>query len=55
MANMSSEQYTKTYSTFGGSDIVAAFNGKVIAELQAITYSITREKVPVTYRCKLEL
>lgn len=47
MANMSSEQYTKTYTTFGGSDIVATFNGKVIGELQAITYSITREKVPV--------
>lgn len=45
--NMSTEQYTKTYTTFGGSDIVATFNGKVIGELQAITYSITREKVPV--------
>ena len=47
MANMTSEQYTKTYTTFGGSDIVATFNGTVIGELQAITYSITREKVPV--------
>ena len=47
MANMSTEQYTKSYTTFGGSDIVASFNGKVIGELQAITYSITREKVPV--------
>ena len=47
MANMSTEQYTKTYTTFGGSDIVATFNGKVIGELQAITYSITREKAPV--------
>lgn len=47
MANMSSEQYTKTYSTFGGSDIVATFNGHPIAEIQAITYSITREKTPV--------
>ena len=47
MANMSSEQYTKTYTTFGGSDITATFNGKVIGELQAITYSITREKEPV--------
>ena len=45
--NMSAEQYTKTYTTFGGSDIVATFNGKAIGELQAITYSITREKVPV--------
>jgi hypothetical protein len=47
MANMSTEQYTKTYTTFGGSDIVATFNGKVIGELQAITYSISREKSPV--------
>lgn len=47
MANMSAEQYTKTYTTFGGSDITATFNGKVIGELQAVTYSITREKVPV--------
>lgn len=48
MANgMSAENYMKTYSTFGGCDIVATFNGKVIGELQAITYSLTREKVPV--------
>lgn len=48
MANgMSAESYMKTYSTFGGCDIVATFNGKVIGELQAITYSLTREKVPV--------
>lgn len=45
--NMSAEQYTKTYTTFGGCDIVAAFNGKIIGELQGITYSITREKAPV--------
>ena len=47
MPSMTSEQYTKTYSTFGGSDIVATFNGHPIAEIQAITYSITREKTPV--------
>jgi hypothetical protein len=41
------EKYTKTYSTFGGCDIVATFNGKVIGELQAITYSVSREKAPV--------
>lgn len=41
------EQYTKTYSTFSGCDIVATFNGKVIGELQAITYSVSREKAPV--------
>ena len=40
MASMSAESYMKTYSTFGGCDIVATFNGKVIGELQAITYSL---------------
>jgi len=39
--------YNKTYTTFSGCDIVAAFNGKIIGELQAITYSISREKAPV--------
>ena len=47
MPSMSAESYMKTYSTFGGCDIVATFNGRVIGELQAITYSLTREKVPV--------
>lgn len=45
MADVS--KYTKTYSTFGGSDIVCSFNDVVIGECQAITYSITREKVAV--------
>lgn len=47
MNNMTAEQYANTYTTFGGCDIVATFNGKVIGELQAISYSITREKSPV--------
>lgn len=41
------EEYTKTYTSFSGCDIVAAFNGKVIGELQGITYSVSREKSPV--------
>lgn len=45
MADVS--KYTKTYSTFGGSDIVCSFDEVVIGECQAITYSITREKVAV--------
>lgn len=40
-------EYTKTYTTFSGCDIVATFNGKVVGELQAITYSVSREKAPV--------
>ncbi|UNY39912.1 tail tube protein [Bacillus phage vB_BauM_KLEB27-3] len=40
-------KYTKTYTSFGGADIIATFNGKVMGELSAITYSVTREKAPV--------
>lgn len=39
--------YTKTYTTFSGCDIVATFGNQVIGELQAITYSVSREKAPV--------
>lgn len=41
------QNYTKTYTSFSGCDIVATFNGKVIGELQAVTYSVSREKAPV--------
>lgn len=41
------EEYMKSYSSFSGVDIVAGFNGKVFAELQGITYSISREKAPI--------
>jgi hypothetical protein len=41
------EDYTKTYTSFSGCDIVPTFNGKVIGELQGITYSVSREKAPV--------
>ena len=40
-------EYTKTYTTFSGCDIVASFGDRIIGELQAITYSISREKAPV--------
>ena len=40
-------RYQKTYTSFSGADIVATFNGRVVGELQAITYSVTREKAPV--------
>lgn len=39
--------YTKTYTSFSGCDIAAAFNGRVIGELQAISYSIQRETAPI--------
>ena len=40
-------EYTQTYTTFSGCDIVATFGDRIIGELQAITYSISREKAPV--------
>jgi hypothetical protein len=39
--------YTRTYTSFSGCDIVATFAGVVIGELQAITYSVQREKAPI--------
>ena len=42
-----SERYTAHYTTFSGADIVPTINDKVIGTMQAITYSVTREKVPV--------
>ncbi len=42
-----SNMYERTFTSFGGPDIVPIFNNKVIGECQAITYSIRREKAPV--------
>ncbi|MCY7866108.1 hypothetical protein [Bacillus atrophaeus] len=47
MAQTSASEYTKTYTTFSGCDIVATFGSQVIGSLQAITYSVSREKAPV--------
>jgi hypothetical protein len=41
------EGYTRTFSSFSGADIVATFNGRIIGELQAITYSVSREVAPI--------
>ena len=40
-------EYMQTYTSYSGVDIVGSFNGKVFAELQGITYSISREKAAV--------
>jgi hypothetical protein len=40
-------EFSRSYNSFSGVDIKATFGGKVVAELQAISYSITREKAPV--------
>lgn len=47
MADYTNSSYTKTFTSFGGADIVATLGGKVVGELQAITYSVTREKAPI--------
>jgi len=35
-----------SYQSFGSGDIIATFNGQVVAELLSITWSVTREKAP---------
>jgi hypothetical protein len=42
-----SSPYSQSYNSFSGVDIKAVFASKVLAELQAISYSITREKAPI--------
>jgi hypothetical protein len=44
---MATSNFTKTFTSFSGADIVAVFHNKVVGELQAITYSVTREKAPI--------
>lgn len=44
---MLQEEYQKTFSAFSGADIAATFNGRVIGELQGISYTIMREIAPV--------
>jgi len=47
MTQPNMEGYTRTFSSFSGADIVASFNGRIIGELQAISYSVVREVSPV--------
>ncbi len=47
MANSVSSEYTRTYTSFSGCDIVATFGNTVVGELQAITYHVQREKAPI--------
>lgn len=44
---VTASEYSRSYNSFSGIDIKATFGGKVVAELQGISYSITREKAPV--------
>ena len=47
MAGTVATEYTKTYTSFSGCDIACTFGGTVIGALQAITYSVQREKAPL--------
>ena len=40
MSGFTTSRYSKTFTSFSGSDIVATFGGKTIGELQSITYSV---------------
>jgi hypothetical protein len=42
-----SSAYSRSYNSFSGVDIKAVFGNVTIGELQAISYSITREKAPI--------
>lgn len=47
MANTQLSQFTETYTTFSGADIVCTFGGVTIGSLSGITWSVTREKAPI--------
>lgn len=40
-------QFSRVYNSFSGVDIKAVFQGKTVGDLQAISYSVTREKAPI--------
>lgn len=43
-STINNELFTKTYTSFGGCDIVALIEDVAIGNLQGISYSVTREK-----------
>jgi hypothetical protein len=47
MATTDNSAYAKGYNSFSGTDIKGVFGRQVIAELQAVSYSVTREKAPL--------
>jgi len=47
MADNQVSQFSRGYNSFSGVDIKAVFNNKVMFEIQAISYSVTREKAPL--------
>ena len=47
MPGLATSQFTRTYTAFSGCDVKAVFHNQVVAEIQGISYSVTREKAPV--------
>jgi hypothetical protein len=43
----SSASFQKTYNSFSGVDMVVTFGGKILGELQGISYTVQREKAPI--------
>lgn len=46
-AQSNSEAFSRTYNSFSGVDIICTFGGKLIGELQGISYTVQREKAPI--------
>ena len=47
MDNIMQSEFSRSYNSFAGSDIKAVIGQFQFAELQAVSYAITREKAPV--------
>jgi hypothetical protein len=45
--NLLTSQFTKTYDTFSGADIVLVMHDMIIGNANGISFSITREKAPL--------
>lgn len=43
----SGNSFQKTYNSFSGVDMIVTFGGKILGELQGISYTIQREKAPI--------
>lgn len=43
----SGNTFNKTYNSFSGVDMVVTFGGKILGELQGISYTVQREKAPI--------
>jgi len=44
---MEMEKYTRSFSSFSGADITCTFNGRIIGEIQSLTYQVKREIAPI--------